>query len=176
MTLEDVLQLVCTVAIHLHLAAEVVFAITGRLEHGCHGILCRMAGAARECIEHARGEHQSEGQTFVTSREVVVMAMEQLVRDARHANAFAGIAEGLRPGDKQDVVVGIMGHGGLVGGLEGLREVLTEVHGKVGQVFHDDGIVLRGQFANGLQLLLRHAYPCRIVRVGVDNGADIAHL
>ena len=62
----------------------------------------------------------------------------------------------------------------LVGSLKGLRQVLTEVHGEVGQVFHDDGVIFCGQFANGFQFLLCQANPCRVVGIRVDDGTYIA--
>ena len=100
--------------------------------------------------------------------------MEQLVRDARHTDALTGIAECLGTGDEQDVVVCIVGYRWLIGCLERFAEVLAEVHGEVGKVFHDDDIILGGQFTDGLQFLFRHANPGRIVGVGVDDGADVA--
>ena len=100
--------------------------------------------------------------------------MEQFVRYTCHTNALASIAEGLGAGNQQDVVIRIVGHRGLIGSFEGLGQILSEIHSKVGQVFHDDGIILGSQLAYRLQLTLRHTYPGRIVGIGVDDGADVA--
>ena len=91
--------------------------------------------------------------------------MEQLVADAHHADALAGIAECLRARDEQHVVIGIVSHTGLIGCLKGLAQVLAEVHGKVGQVFHHYDVVLRGQTAYLLQFLLAQADPRRVVGI-----------
>ena len=102
------------------------------------------------------------------------MAVEELVAYAHHADALAGIAEGLRAADEQHVVVGIATHRRLVGRLEGHAEVLAEVHGEVCQVLHDDGVVLCCQLADGLQFLLVQTDPCGVVGVAIDDGADVA--
>ena len=94
---EDFLQLVGAVTIYLYLLAEVVCSVTGCFQHGRHSILGRMACAAAEGIEHTGREHQSEGQSLVAGREVGIVAVEQLVRDAGYTNALSGIAKGLRP-------------------------------------------------------------------------------
>ena len=163
-----------TVAVDLHLVAEVVFAVAGSTEHGGQGILCRVAGARRERIKHAGRENKAEGQTLVTCCQVGIVAMEQLVADAHHTNALAGIAESLGAADEQHVIIGIMGYRRLEGSFEGLREVLPEVHSEVGQVFHDDAVVLGCQRADGLKFPLSQAYPRRVVGVGIDDGAYIA--
>ena len=102
------------------------------------------------------------------------MTVEQLVADAHHADALASIAESLRAADEEHVVVGIVSHAGLIGRFEGHAQVLTEVHGEVGQVLHNHTVVFRGQRANDLQLLLSEAHPRGVVGVRIDDGADIA--
>ena len=68
-----------TLAVDAYLAAEVVGAVGSCLEHGGQGVLRRMAGAARQGIEHASGEHQAEGQPLVTLRQGIEVAVEKLV-------------------------------------------------------------------------------------------------
>ena len=104
------------------------------------------------------------------------MAVEELVADAHHTDALAGIREGLGAADEEHIVVCIARHRGLVGRLKRHTQVLAEVHSEVGQVFHHDGVILRRQLADGLQLALREAHPRGVVGVGIDDGADIALL
>ena len=158
-TAKDFFQFRCPFAINLNLVAETVFAVAGSAEHFGQCILCRVARAAAQRIQHAGAEDQTEGQSLVTLCQVVIVAAEQLIADAYHANAFAGIAECLRSADEQHVVVGVAGNGRLVGRLERHAQVLAEVHRKVCQIFHNDCIVLCGQFTYRLQFGFRHAYP-----------------
>ena len=104
------------------------------------------------------------------------MTVEQFVAYAGNAYPLSGIAESLRPADKQDVVVGIVCHGRLVRRLERTAHVLTEVHCEVCQVFHYDGIILRCQLADGAQLVVGEAHPRGVVGVRVDYGADVSLL
>ena len=176
MTAENLLQFVGSIAINADLAAEIVTALVGSLQHGGHRILGAVAGTAAQGIEHARGEDGTEGQTLITLGEVVEMAVEQLVGDTSDTDTFSSIAEGLGAADEQHVVVGITGNSGLIRRLERCGEILAEVHGKVSEILHHDGIVLGGQFTDGLQFLLTQTDPRGVVGVGVDDGADVALL
>ena len=173
-TAEDVLQFAGTLTIHFHLIAEVVLAVASGTQHGCHGVLRRMTCSRREGIEHTGGENQSEWQSLVASRQVVVMTMEQLVTDASHSDALSSITECLGTTDEDDVVVRVVSHRWLIRRFESLAEILTEIHGKVGEVLHHNRVVLRCQTANGAQLLLVQANPCRVVRIAVENGTDVS--
>ena len=99
--------------------------------------------------------------------------MEQMVADTCHTNAFAGIAECLAAADEQYVIVSIVGYTGLIGRLERSTQVLAEVHGKVGKVFHDDDIIFIGKVANDTQFVVSHTYPCGIVGIAVYDSADV---
>ena len=119
-------------------------------------------------------ENRTEGTAAVAFCQARIGAVVQFVRDAAHSDALSGIAEGFGTGDKQNVVVGIVGHRRLVGRLEGLAHVLAEIHGEIGQIFQDDDIVLGGQAADDAQFLILQTYPTRVVRVGVDDGGNIS--
>ena len=173
---EDLLQLAGAVAIDLHLVPESVLAVARRTEHRGQRVLRRMAGAGAQRVEHSRGEDQAEGQPFVAGAEVGEMAVEERVADADDADALAGIGERLRAADEQHIIVRVAGHRGLVGRLERHTEILAEVHGEVSQVLHHDGVVLRRQFADGLQLALREAHPRGVVGIRIHDGADVALL
>ena len=80
--------------------------------------------------------------------QVGVVTFSQLVADAEDGAALAGVAEGFRAGDHQDVVVGLFAHGWLEGFDTGVAVVLAEVHAKVGEVFHHDDVVFVGHFAD----------------------------
>ena len=66
-----------------------------------------------------------------------------------------------------------MCHGRLVRRLKRFAQVLAEVHGKVGEVFQNNDVILGCQFANDAQLFFFQANPAGIVRVGIDDGRDI---
>ena len=102
------------------------------------------------------------------------MATEQSIADTYHTNALASIAECLAATDKQHIVVRVAGHRWLVGSLERCAQVLAEIHGKIGQVFHHDGVVFGGQFADSLQFVFIETNPRRVVGVAIYHGADIA--
>ena len=171
---EDVLQFAGTLAIDLHFVAEAVFAIAGSTEHLCQRILCRMARAAAQGIEHAGREHKAEGQTLVACAEVGEVTTEELVADAHHADTLTCIRESLRAADEQHVVVCIASYCWLIGRFERNAQVLAEVHREVGKVFHDDAVVLCCQLADSPQLALRKTNPRGVVGVGIDDGTDVA--
>ena len=102
------------------------------------------------------------------------MPRVEFVGDGCDGDALAGVAEYLRTGDHQDVVVRVPGHGGLVGRIERASQGFAEVHAKVGEVFDDDGVVSGSQLADRTQLILGEAYPRRIVGVRIDDGGDVA--
>ena len=85
--------------------------------------------------------------------------MVERIGDTGHADALAGIGEGLRSRNPQDIVVRIACHGSLERRLSGMGEVATEVHGEVGQVLEHEDIVLRGNVPDALQLFLGEADP-----------------
>ena len=100
--------------------------------------------------------------------------MEQLVRNHHHAEPLTRVAERLGTGDKQQVVVRIVGHRSLIGRYARLGDVLAEVHAEVGEVFHHDDVVFVGEVADDFQFVFREANPRRVVRVGVEDARDIA--
>ena len=102
------------------------------------------------------------------------MAMEQFVGNARHTNTLTGITEGLAAANQKYIVVGIAGNGSLIRRLKGNAQVLAEVHGKIGEVFHHYYIVAGGQLTNHLQFLFVQANPCRVIRVAIHNGTDVS--
>ena len=171
---EDVFQLASAVAIDFDIVAETVFTVACGAEHLSQGVLSRVAGAAAQRIEHACGEDQTEGQSLVACRQVGIVAVEQLVADTCHSDALACITEGFGSADEQDIVVGVAGDGGLIGWFKRCAQVLAEVHGEVGEVFHHDGVVAGGQLSDGLQLAFCQANPGWVVGVGIDDGADVA--
>ena len=156
--------------------AEVVGSVAGSLHHCRQGILGAVGGARRQGIEDAGGIHQAERQGGIARVEGGIMAVEELVADAGHGNTLARIAESLAATDEQHVVVRVAAHRRLVGRLERLAQVLTEVHGKVGQVLYHHSVVARGQLADGLEFLLVEAHPRGIVGIAVDDAADVSPL
>ena len=131
MTTEYLLQFAGTLAIDTDLTTEVILSLVGCLQHGCHRILGTVTRSRRQRIEHTRREYGTKGQPLITLGKGVEMTMEQRIGDADHANTLASIAECLRAADKQHIIIGIAGNGGLIRRLERLREILAEVHSEV---------------------------------------------
>ena len=55
-----------------------------------------------------------------------------------------------------------------------MAKIPAVIHAEVGQVLHHDGVVLRGQLADHLQLFLLQTDPRRIVGVGIHDGGNVA--
>ena len=97
--------------------------------------------------------------------------MIQGIRNCYDRDALAGIAEHLRAGHHDDVIVCILGDCRLERGLERLAERLAEVHAHVCQVLYDYSIILGSQFTYGLEFILCQIEPRRIVRTRIyDRG------
>ena len=54
-----------------------------------------------------------------------------------------------------------------------MSHIATEVHAEVSQVFHDNDIVLRSEFANDSQFFFFQANPCRIVRIRIYDSSNV---
>ena len=102
--------------------------------------------------------------------------MEQLVTDTSHTNAFASITESFGTRNQQHVVICISTYRRLIRWLKGYTKVLAEVHSKVSQILHYNGIILGGQSSNSLQLVFVQTNPSRIIRIGIDDGTDVTIL
>jgi len=175
MAQEDFLQPAGAFAVDAHLVQKVVAPVAGSLQHGGQGILGRVARARRQGVEHAVDEDRAErARAAIALHQARVGAVVEFVRDAAHADALSGVAERLRAGDEQDVVVRVACYGGLEWRLERAAQVLAEVHCEVGEVFQHDDVVLCGQSADDAQLLVLEAHPAGVVRVGVDDGGDVS--
>ena len=133
-----------------------------------------MARAGRGCIEKDQYVGVAQPSDVVTPAQGGVLAAEKRIGDRRHGDSLPGVAEYLRPGDQQDVIVRVAGHRSLVGGFERPSQRFAEIHAEVGEVLDDDGVVPRGQLADRAQLVLREADPRRIVGVRVDDGRHVA--
>ena len=73
--------------------------------------------------------------------------------------------------------MGVMAHRGLVRlriGITAFR--VTEVHVQVRQILQHDGVILRRQFADDLQFLVRQACPSRVIGVAVQDAGDPSAL
>ena len=99
--------------------------------------------------------------------------MEQSIGDTGNTDTFTCITESLGTTDKQHIVICITGYGSLIRRLERCRKILTEVHGKISQILHHDGIVFRSELTNHLQFLLTQTDPRGVVGVGIHDGADV---
>ncbi len=163
-----------TSAILAHLGDEVEAAVACCLHHGGHGVLYRMAAAAGQGVDDAGVDEAAELTYAELLLEGRVDAAVEAVADTTYTDALTGIREGLRARDGHDVIVGVMGHRCLIGRLEGMRQVLAEVHGEVGQILEDDGVVARCQLSDAAQLVVVEAYPRRVVGVGVDDARNVA--
>ena len=74
----------------------------------------------------------------------------------------------------RESLVRIVCHRRLVRRLERFAQVLAEVHGKVGEVFQHNDVILGCQFADDAQLFFFQANPAGVVGIGIDDGGDIA--
>lgn len=79
-----------------------------------------MAGTRRQGIEHSVDEDCTERSATIAFGQSGVGTMIQFVRDAAYPDTLSGVAEGFGTGDKQNIVVGVMCYGRLVGRLEGV--------------------------------------------------------
>ena len=155
-------------------AHEVEPPVGRGVEHRGQRMLRRVARAGRSGVEDA--EHIGVAQTrhAVAFEQGGVVAPVEFVGDCGYGDALTGVAEDLRTREHQDVVVRVAGDGGLERRLAGAAQLFAEVHAEVGEVLHDDRVVLRRQPADDLQFLFREADPRRVVRVGVDDRRDVA--
>ena len=112
----------------------------------------------------------------VTLGQGFIATVVEGVGNAAHADALAGIAEGLAAAHQEHIVVGVTGHGGLIRRFKGGAEFLAEIHSKVGKIFEHDAIVLGSQRTDDAQLVFVEAHPTRIVRIAIDNGGNATAL
>ena len=133
-----------------------------------------MAGAGGECIEYAVDEYCAEGAAAVALCQPGIGPVIQFVRNAADTDTLTGIAESFGTGNEQHVIVRIVCHRRLVRRLERFAQVLAEVHGKVGEVFQHNDVILGCQFADDAQLFFFQANPAGVVGIGIDDGRDIA--
>ena len=155
---------------------EVEGAVVGALEHGGHGVLHAVGGAAGEAVEGTEDKGAAELRLAVVAGQVGALHIEQLGADHHHGDTLTGIAEALGAGNHDDVEVGVLGHGGLEGGLAGDAVVLAEIHEEVGGVLHDDDAVLVGHLADNLQLVVGEAEPGGVVGTAENHAGHVAVL
>src|SRR5574344_430264 len=104
------------------------------------------------------------------------MTMEQFITDTGHTDTFAGIAECFTATDEQNIIIRVSRHSRLVWWMIRFTQILTEVHGKISQVFHHDCIILGSQRSYRLQFLFIQTNPSRIIRVAIYDCTNIAVL
>ena len=171
---EHVLHELGSASVLLHVVEEAVLSAHGSLHQRGHSVLHGVRRAAGEGVHQSAHKEVAEGPHSEFLLQGRKRAVVELVGDARHTASLAGIGEGLRGRNPQHVVVRVAGHGGLEGRLERMREVAAEVHGEVSQVLQHDDVVLRGQLSDAPELFLREADPRGVIRVGIDDGRDVA--
>ena len=111
---------------------------------------------------------------MIALRQGGVALLIQGITDAGERDTLARVRENLGRGEHQDIIVGVAGHGGQEGLRVGMAQVTPVVHAEIGQVLHHDDVVLRGQAADDLQLVLLQTDPGRIVGIGIDDGGHVA--
>ncbi len=171
---EDFFQAAGTFTVYFHFIKKVVLIFISCFKHGGKSILSRVAGAGGECIEYAVDEYCAEGAAAVALCQPGIGPVIQFVRNAADTDTLTGIAESFGTGNEQHVIVRIVCHRRLVRRLERFAQVLAEVHGKVGEVFQHNDVILGCQFADDAQLFFFQANPAGVVGIGIDDGRDIA--
>ena len=169
---EQLLGAVCPVTVVAAVLHEIDFPLYGAAEHGCVGVLHRMGHARRCAVEHTINICVAEGGHLVEFLEELVASVGHGRRHTHHGDALSGVTEDFRTGDEQHEAVGIFGYGRDERLTVRYAETPSEVHAHIGQILHDDDVVLLGHACQDLQLGFGEVGPRRIVGVAVHYCCD----
>ena len=118
-----------------------------------------MGGTCAEGIQGAIDQGSSKDIRSVRPEEVVGNLVEKMIRYKHQSNPLPGITEGFGTGNKQNIILGILGNGGLVRWLTRMTVIFPEVHAKVGKILDDNDIILCCKFPYYPQFLISKTDP-----------------
>ena len=158
-----------------HVFHEVDFARYRTFQHLRHAVLG--GGCTSRCnhIQDGSDERGAEyARIFVAFCQRRILLVEKLIGYASQGNALARITEYLRSGKHEDVIIGIARHGRHERRLVGTPVLMAEIHTEIRLVFHHHHVISGGKLADNLQFFFFQAYPCGIVRIGIDHGCNVS--
>ena len=96
----------------------------------------------RETVHRPIDERTPELWAGEAAQEVGILPLKEFVAHDHAADTLPSVAEGFGAGDEHNPVISILRNAGLVGRYARVREVFSEVHGEVCQVFDEGNVVL----------------------------------